>query len=173
MPSRLPELAIALAVMTVSSCGSDAMSQAEQNFVAQMTPHHQLGIHLNEIAALRAEDVRLRRMVFEMSGYHRGDMAHLDHWSADQDIEPASDYPGHIDDAVLSTLETSTGDSFDTAWIDAMIEHHEGALQIAHTVLESRPRDEVRSLAQQTITVQSAEINELRALLDDLLPLRP
>ena len=169
MRSRIREITLALVVVVVaSSCGSGAMSPAESAFIAQMTPHHRLGIRMNEIAALKANDVRLRRMVFEMAGYHHTDIEHLDHWSNHHGIDPAVDYPGLIDEPTLLTLEATTGLSFDIAWLEVMIEHHEGALQIAQTVLKSQPRNELATMATRSIEIQSGEINAMQELLEQL-----
>ena len=50
------------------------------------------------------------------------------------------------------------------AWAAAMIAHHEGAIEMAQTVLADGKNAETLALAQATISTQQAEIDILRAL---------
>ncbi len=49
-----------------------------------------------------------------------------------------------------------------------MIAHHEGGVDMAEYAVDNADNDAVRSLAESMITGQSAEIAELRAVLESL-----
>jgi len=66
----------------------------------------------------------------------------------------------------MDALGAATGTEFDTMWLEMMIRHHEGAIAMAETVKASGSNDDVLGLAEQIITAQQAEIDEMRALLD-------
>jgi uncharacterized protein (DUF305 family) len=51
-------------------------------------------------------------------------------------------------------------------WLEMMIRHHEGAVAMASTVKASGSNADVLGLAEQIITTQRAEIEEMQALLD-------
>lgn len=51
---------------------------------------------------------------------------------------------------------------FDLRFIDAMIPHHEGALTMAQDALSKSKRPEVKQLAQDIITSQLAEIDQMK-----------
>jgi uncharacterized protein (DUF305 family) len=59
---------------------------------------------------------------------------------------------------------------FDAMFIDSMIEHHQGAIDMAEMVLEQAEHEEVRTLAEVIISAQTAEIEQLRAWRSEWYP---
>jgi uncharacterized protein (DUF305 family) len=51
---------------------------------------------------------------------------------------------------------------FDLRFMNAMIEHHEGATNMAQDALSKSKRPEVKKLAQEILTSQQAEINQMK-----------
>jgi len=62
-----------------------------------------------------------------------------------------------MDEMALS-LEELKGEEFDKRFIELMIEHHKGAIDMARLVLTNTQRAELRSLADDIISAQSKEI---------------
>lgn len=52
-------------------------------------------------------------------------------------------------------------DDFDLRYINAMIAHHEGRLDMARQVLDNSDRPELQEFAQMVIETQTAEIQEM------------
>ncbi len=52
----------------------------------------------------------------------------------------------------------------DRAFIDAMVPHHQGAVEMAEVALENADHRELRGLAEDVVTAQEAEIEDLRAI---------
>ena len=52
----------------------------------------------------------------------------------------------------------------DRAFIDAMVPHHRGAVEMAEVALENAEHREIRGLAEDVVTAQEAEIEDLRAI---------
>jgi uncharacterized protein (DUF305 family) len=52
----------------------------------------------------------------------------------------------------------------DERFIDAMVPHHQGAVEMAEVALENAEHREIRDLAEDVVTAQEAEIEELRAI---------
>lgn len=52
-------------------------------------------------------------------------------------------------------------DRFDLRFINAMIPHHEGAIDMAKQALEKSNRPEIKTLAQNIITSQQKEIDQM------------
>jgi uncharacterized protein (DUF305 family) len=70
---------------------------------------------------------------------------------------------GMLTDEQLAELEASSGTDFDQLFAQLMIEHHEGAIEMANAVVDSSdPR--VAQLAKQIISTQEGEIEQLRPL---------
>jgi uncharacterized protein (DUF305 family) len=66
----------------------------------------------------------------------------------------------------MDALGAAAGAEFDSMWLEMMIRHHEGAVAMAETVKASGSNADVLGLAEQIITAQKAEIEEMQALLD-------
>lgn len=60
---------------------------------------------------------------------------------------------------MTASLEGKTGDDFDKAFIDAMIEHHEGAVDMAELALEHAKHEAIHTLAEAIIEAQQNEID--------------
>lgn len=102
---------------------------------------------------------------FGMGSYHHADLSVLAGMA--DGVGPAgSSFPGDVGREVLDELSRLEGREFDTAWLAAMIRHHEGALVIAGRLLESHVTDsELLDFARNVVTVQEAEIADMKALL--------
>lgn len=60
-----------------------------------------------------------------------------------------------------SNLGGKSGDEFDEAFIDEMIVHHQGAIDMAKLVLEKSEKPELIKLANEIITAQTKEIEQM------------
>lgn len=56
------------------------------------------------------------------------------------------------------------GEYSDEAFIDAMVPHHRGAIEMAEVALDNAEHPEIRQLAEEIVTAQGDEIEELRRI---------
>ena len=66
-----------------------------------------------------------------------------------------------------ASLEGKTGDEFDRAFIDEMITHHEGAVDMARQALQHAKHNEIKKMAQDIIDAQTKEIDTMRTWLQE------
>ncbi|CAA9367220.1 MAG: hypothetical protein AVDCRST_MAG34-3085 [uncultured Nocardioidaceae bacterium] len=59
-------------------------------------------------------------------------------------------------------LEGKTGDDFDEAFITSMIEHHQGALDMARLSASRAEHREIKDLSEAVITAQEKEIARMK-----------
>lgn len=59
---------------------------------------------------------------------------------------------------MMAGLEGKTGDALDLAFLDGMIVHHQGAVEMAQTLLRGTKRPELIKLGNDIITAQTQEI---------------
>jgi len=64
-------------------------------------------------------------------------------------------------DDMMSGISGKTGDSFDNAFIDEMIVHHQGAIEMAEEALKVSKRPEILKLASDIISAQESEITQM------------
>lgn len=74
------------------------------------------------------------------------------------------DMNGMISEKQMTALSSLKGAKFDKAFLSAMIEHHQGALEMVD-LLKSTKSAEAKSLAKEIIRVQKAEISSMKMLL--------
>lgn len=71
----------------------------------------------------------------------------------------------HMDSSMndmMGSLMHATGNDFDIAFLDAMIVHHEGAVEMAKEALSKASHEELKTLAQAIIEAQLKEIETMK-----------
>lgn len=58
-------------------------------------------------------------------------------------------------------LTDKSGDDFDAAFITAMVEHHQGAIDMAELAANRAEHDEIKQLSEDIIRAQEAEIDQM------------
>lgn len=156
-------VAVVVCVTALTSCGPD-ISKSDRDFVGSMIPHHLVGVKLLDHAAIRTNDVRLRRLVFEMQGYHHAEIHELEAMADEWSVAPRDVFPGYIDTADFADLAHASGVDYDILWLNLMIRHHDGALQLANDALQSPTSSRVSEMAEATLLTQSREVSLMRRL---------
>ncbi|MGW2638164.1 DUF305 domain-containing protein [Streptomyces sp. NPDC001348] len=90
-----------------------------------------------------------------MPGMDHSDMPGMDH----------SGMPGMMDGKDMDKLEKASGADFDTMFLTMMVEHHRGAVEMATTEKTKGRYGPARSMADDIVTGQTAEIAEMNKLL--------
>ena len=73
--------------------------------------------------------------------------------------------PGMATTADLARLADADGVAAEKLFLELMIAHHNGGVEMAKAVLERTQRSEVRNLAQSMVNAQSAEIQTMTQML--------
>ena len=67
--------------------------------------------------------------------------------------------------AMNEKMMAAIGANVSDTWLKQMIEHHRGAIEMSKIVLAQNPSNDARMMAEQTISMQGREIDELKNLL--------
>lgn len=62
----------------------------------------------------------------------------------------------------LSALKEKKGDDFDRAFIDEMIAHHQGAIDMSMLSAANAKHDEIKQMSIEIISAQEKEINQMK-----------
>ena len=74
--------------------------------------------------------------------------------------EMMGDHDGSMSmDGMIEALEGKTGDDFDKEFTSLMIEHHQGAIDMANLAKTNAKHQEIKDLADDIISAQTKEIN--------------
>ncbi|MGB3041337.1 MAG: DUF305 domain-containing protein, partial [Candidatus Nanopelagicales bacterium] len=87
--------------------------------------------------------------------------------TADSGDMPGMDMGGMSSDGMMtseqmSSLESARGADFNKMWLEMMISHHEGAIQMAQDVKAQATNPQVVQLADDIIASQTAEIATMK-----------
>ena len=61
-----------------------------------------------------------------------------------------------------TSLASRTGDEFDKLFIEQMLEHHEGAVEMARLAKNNAKHDEIKQMADDIINAQTSEIQQMK-----------
>jgi uncharacterized protein (DUF305 family) len=173
---------------TVAVVVDEAHNDADITFAQGMIPHHEQALQMSEMALAAAADEQVRALAEEISGAQEPEIAlmrtMLDTWGADQP-EPLGDtghgdmdhgdmdhgdmgargMSGMMSPEDMASLGDAEGDAFDRMWLTMMIEHHEGAVEMAEAELAEGQNPQATALAEDVVRVQQDEIRRMQDLL--------
>ncbi|MET9963083.1 DUF305 domain-containing protein [Streptomyces sp. NPDC006326] len=151
---------------------------ADVAFAQGMIPHHRQAVEMAGLAASRAESAEVKKLADEikkaqdpeinaMSGW-------LTSWGEQVPAPGAADHSAHGGGGTpsgmmtaedMARLEKASGKAFDTAFLELMVKHHEGAVAMADTERKTGSHAPAKTMAEAITTSQSAEITHMRTLL--------
>ena len=76
--------------------------------------------------------------------------------------------PGMMSEEQMTALEEASDAEFEDLWLEMMVEHHEGAVEMARTEIDEGRDAEAVELARAIGETQAREIEEMRQLLTEL-----
>lgn len=157
-----------------SSGAGDAAHDAEDlTFVTNMIPHHQQAVDLTQLLPTRTDDTAMidlaSRIAEEQTPEIQTMQAMLAQWG--QEVDAQADHGEHegmagmVDHATMTRLESLNGQEFDRLWLQSMIAHHQGAIEMARTEVNDGQNADATTLAEHVITAQESEIAEMTEML--------
>ncbi len=147
----------------------DGVNAADVSFATEMIPHHRQATEMAALVPQRSDDpavVELAERIQDAQGPELDLMTGwLDDWGREEMGGSMASMPGMMSADQLTSLEASTGEAFDEMFLTMMIEHHEGAIEMARTEQADGELDDAVELAGTIEDDQGAEIEEMRSLL--------
>lgn len=111
-----------------------------------------------------------------MASTHGGHGDHAGHGAAPSGPETAPLMNGMLSPAQMEALAAAEGEAFDRLFLDAMIHHHQGAVDMVSALLDQPGAGEETALSQfltHVVADQSAEILRMRNLRSAMDPDHP
>jgi len=161
---------------TAATSGDHATADVE--FAQMMIAHHQQAVQMATLAETRATDAEVKQLAAQIKGAQQPEIDTMTGWltawgqptaqAGGHNMAGMGGMPGMMSDAELQQLQQATGTDFDRMFARMMIAHHNGALQMAGDVLKNGTNTQVKALAQQVVTTQTAEVAQLQKIVDRL-----
>lgn len=160
--------------------GASVHNSIDVAFAQGMIPHHAQAVEMSELAATNTSNPEVQALATEIIAAQGPEIALMTEWltawgaevpdpaaSMDENMEMAGGMmmSGMISDADFDRLRAARDAEFDRLYLELMILHHEGAIEMAQQELDGGDSPEATALAQQIIDAQQAEITRMEQLL--------
>ena len=177
--------------LLAGGCSTADHNDADVAFATDMIGHHAQAIQMaNFTIGREGVDPRIARLAEEIRVDQTREIDTMSGWLRDWD-EPVPEtgfatgdghthsddpygamggdhpgMPGMMSADELRTLAEAPADEFDALWIQMMVAHHEGAIQMAQEVQDEGRSEDVADLAGEIESAQRAEVKDLKGWLD-------
>lgn len=180
---------------TASATTPPTSESAAAGFLRDMQVHHAQAVEMSFIVRDRTDDVDVRRMAYDIAtsqGNQGGQMyALLFSWDLPQAgrqpsmawmtqppmdgsgheheggaHQPGEPMPGLATDAQLDELRSLTGVDAERMFLELMIAHHRGGVEMADAIAVRTDNEKVLTLARSMQLSQSSEIDAMTEMLD-------
>jgi uncharacterized protein (DUF305 family) len=175
-----PTASVALPTPTTSARPATTAAPAfDQLFIDMMVPHHEGALGMARIAQQRAERPEIRQMAEDILRSQNAEISRMRQWRREwfgSDATPAMNVMpmlggsmtgmGHAAQTMdmaadVERLRVASG-PFDLAFIEAMIPHHQSAIEASRLALQQAARAEIKDLALAIIEAQQREIGQMQ-----------
>jgi uncharacterized protein (DUF305 family) len=153
------------ATLALAGCSASSANASDKTFVADMTPHHALGVRMANMALEKADDVRVREFGFSMGRYQQAEFDQLSAMANSWKATASGHAHGMLTPADEDALAALDGRAFDKAWLEQMIIHHQGAVTMATSEVATGSDAKAKAIAANVATVQTKEITKMQAVL--------
>lgn len=146
-------------------------------FAQGMIPHHQQALEMARLADGRASSARVKDLAARIEKAQDPEIRTMTGWlkSWGEDVPMAgmdhsqhsgmSGMAGMMSEADMTALKKAGGKDFDTRFLSLMVQHHQGAVEMAATEKRKGRSGAAKRMADAIVTAQNAEIREMKGLL--------
>ncbi len=140
---------------------------SDKAFIDAMVPHHQGAIEMARVALGNAEHEEIEELSRNIISSQQAEIAELK--SIKQEEFGTSNVPMEMSmeqmrgmGMMMDPQRLAKREHFDEAFIDAMIPHHQSAIEMAQGALENSDNPKIKELAQNIISAQKREIEQMK-----------
>lgn len=156
--------------------GSPEHVEADVTFMRNMIEHHAQAIEMTGYVDERTQDRDIRLLAERMQVSQEDEIDLMAGWLQDRgqpirneghDAHADGGMPGMLTDEQLARLEASTDAAFDRLFLEYMIQHHEGAVQMVDELYRAGGGQEssVDQFARHVEADQNIEISRMQEML--------
>ena len=159
---------------------------ADVRFATEMIPHHAQALRMVDMAEGRDLTPEAEQLMAGIEAAQTPEIEQMSRWleewdqpvpdssgmgpmggDADMgDMDHMGDMLGAMSEEALAELDGAEGTVFERMWLQMMIEHHEGAIEMAEVELGEGEHEGTLDLASSIIESQRAEIELMESMLE-------
>ena len=146
-------------------------SSTDVMFAQMMIPHHQQAVDMGTLAETRASNPEVKALAAQIKNEQDPEITQMKGWlteaNAGMEMGHEMHMGGMLTDSEFAELKAATGPAFDKLYLQGMIKHHEGAIDMAQMVLTSK-NPEAKALGEAIVSSQTKQITYMKELLKNL-----
>lgn len=164
-------------------------NDADVAFASAMLQHHTQALSMVDLTRNRPLDPEVQQLVKQIPDAQAPEIQTFTDWLTDWDEEVPetmgdhanaghnmddmgdsmegmdSDMPGMMSAKDMTALNDASDAEFQTMWLEMMVEHHEGAVEMAQAETEDGQYKPAIDLADNIVSSQAGEIETMKGLL--------
>jgi len=140
------------------------------DFATMMRVHHQSAIEMINLELAKGSDTAVKRMAEKMKVEQMREIESFDRFLQTATKKEASERFATEFKGTIKAMDHSNhaaGNSIDSEFINMMVPHHEGAIDMAQVYLKFGKNEELLQIARQIIQSQAEEVVLLKSLNKD------
>ena len=154
-----------------ASAPTAAAQPYDLQFLDSMIHHHEGAVSMAEMVLRKSEREELKTFARKIVEDQNREIARMrswrEAWFAGKPSAMNMELPGMKKSMMTpeheKMMEAASRNAFDIHFVDMMIPHHEGAVEMSREMLAKGERAELKSLAEQIIKAQDGEIKQMQA----------
>ncbi len=149
-------------------------NDADVSFATDMIPHHRQAVEMAKLADTRAESPEVKDLAVQIMNAQGPEIETMSGWLTSWGkpvpeemggMDMSGSMPGMMSNEDMDALMNASGADFDQMFLNMMIEHHTGAIEMATTEQTDGMNADAIALAKQIEQAQTTEIATMRGLL--------
>ena len=140
---------------------------SDERFIDAMVPHHQGAIAMAEVALKNAEHEEIKQLSRNIVSTQQAEIEELK--ALKKEEFGTSNVPMEMSQQQMKSMgvmmdpqQRTNKEPFDKAFIDAMIPHHQSAIEMAQVALANSDNPQIRELALDIVSAQQREIEQMK-----------
>jgi uncharacterized protein (DUF305 family) len=171
---------------TVEVPESEDFNGADVAFATDMIPHHAQGLSMVDMTLGRDVSPELLTLSEQIRDTQSAEIEQMADWLEEwgQEVPETSrdhmnaeghgggegtdehhDLPGMMDDDAMEELADAGRGGFEQMWLEMMVEHHEGAIEMAEAEIDEGEHPDTVAMAESIVETQRAEIEQMASML--------
>jgi uncharacterized protein (DUF305 family) len=143
----------------------------EVMFAQMMIPHHKQAVSISETAIKKSQNQAILKLSRQIKSAQGSEISQMTYWLKATNSSMTMDHDmkmsGMLSIKELTSLKSLTGAEFDRAFLELMIKHHQGAIEMLDLISDSK-NAEAKALSKSINSAQSREIKYMKQLLKKL-----